>query len=264
MLPKLVFIKGAGDLASGVAHRLVRSGFNVVMTELEKPLVVRTSVSFATAVFKERITVEEVTAVLCRNTEEVPLLHAKNIIPVMIDAQASLIDVFNPAVLVDAIMAKGNRHTKITDAELVVGLGPGFTAGVDAHLIIETKRGHDLGKVIYSGQAAANTGVPGEIHGYGLERLLRAPASGLFKPLKEIGQLVEKGETVATVVSVPVKAATAGLVRGLLFAGLKVSEGLKVGDIDPRGACVDHTTISEKARAVGGGVLEAILNRFNI
>lgn len=264
MLPKMVLIRGAGDLASGVAHRLSRSGFKVVMTELSKPLVVRTTVSFAAAIFKKQVTVEGVTAVLCHDPEEIAALHAKNIIPVMIDAEASLINKLQPAVLVDAIMAKGNRLTKISEAGLVIGLGPGFTAGQDVHCIVETKRGHDLGKVIYSGQAALNTGVPGEIAGYGIERLLRAPAGGLFQPLKKIGELVQKGETVATVAGVPVTAATAGLVRGLLFEGLAVEKGLKVGDIDPRGLAIDYNTISEKARAVGGGVLEAVMHRFNI
>lgn len=262
-LPNLVLIRGAGDLATGVAHRLHRSGFKVLMLELPEPLVVRTTVSFAAAVFKEQITVEGVTAACCPDLDRAKDLLKNGVIPVLIDPEAKAKDELNPPVLVDAIMAKGNRVTKITDAALVIGLGPGFRAGRDVHAIVETKRGHDLGKVIYSGSAAANTKVPGDIAGYGIERLLRAPCAGLFRPVKKIGDLVEKGETVAFVAKTPVQAATSGLVRGMLFEGLTVPEGAKVGDVDPRGSLIDYTTISEKARAIGGGVLEAIMHRFH-
>ncbi len=263
MLPNLIVIRGAGDLASGVAHRLHRSGFDLVMLELPKPMVVRTTVSYATAVFKNNITVEGVNATLCHNVNETNELLAENIIPVFIDPDAEINNFFKPCVVIDAIMAKDNRLTLIDDAELVIGLGPGFTAGKDVDAVIETKRGHNLGKVIYSGSAAENTTIPGNINGYGPERLLRAPAGGIFTPVKKIGDLVERGETVATVSGKVVRAETNGLVRGLLFEGLEVTKGVKVGDIDPRGRKVDYMTISDKARAVGGGVLEAIMNRYN-
>jgi xanthine dehydrogenase accessory factor len=263
MLPSLVLIKGAGDLASGVAHRLWNSGFQIVMLELDSPLVVRRTVSFASAVLDQRIEVEGVTAVLCPAIDQVKSLLAERKLPVLIDPEAHALAYFKPQVLIDGIMAKDNRVTTIQDAELVIGLGPGFETGKDVHAIIETKRGHTLGRVIYSGSALADTGEPGLIAGYGRERLLRAPRDGCFKPLKKIGDLVSVGDQVAEIEGEPIKAAVSGLVRGMLYPGLTVEEGTKVGDIDPRGIEVDFLTISDKARAIGGGVLEAILNRYN-
>jgi xanthine dehydrogenase accessory factor len=263
MLPKLIMIKGAGDLASGVAHRLWSCGFDVVMLELNKPLVVRTNVSFAAAVYEQAVEVEAVKAVLCVDTEQALQAIKGKVIPVLIDPEAKAIENLKPAVLVDAIMAKGNLLTKIDDAELVIGLGPGFTAGLDVHAVIETKRGHELGRVIYSGQAAEDTAEPGLVEGYGRERLLRAPEAGVFKPHKKIGDLVKKGEQVASVGEKNIYAEVDGLIRGMLYDGLEVSKGTKVGDIDPRGAAVNYGTISDKARAIGGGVLEAVLHRYN-
>lgn len=263
MLPKLIMIKGAGDLASGVAHRLWSCGFNVVMLELNKPLVVRTNVSFAAAVYKQTVHVESVKAILCEDKEQASNAITDRAIPVLIDPEAKALGLFKPAVLVDAIMAKGNRLTRIDDAELVIGLGPGFSAGVDAHAVIETKRGHELGKVIYSGQAAEDTKEPGKIEGYGRERLLRAPQAGIFEPHKQIGDLVKKGDHVASVDGNKIYAQIDGLIRGMLYEGLEVNEGTKVGDIDPRGASINYETISDKARAIGGGVLEAILHRYH-
>jgi xanthine dehydrogenase accessory factor len=263
MLPKLIMIKGAGDLASGVAHRLWFCGFNIVMLELNQPLVVRTNVSFASAVYEKSVQVESVKAVFCEDTEQASTAINNRSIPVLIDPEAKSLELFKPSVLVDGIMAKGNRLTRIDEAELVIGLGPGFSAGVDAHAVIETKRGHELGKVIYSGQAAEDTKEPGKIEGYGRERLLRAPQTGIFKPFKQIGDLVKKGDQVASVDGNKIYAQIDGLIRGMLYEGLEVNEGTKVGDIDPRGASVNYETISDKARAIGGGALEAILHRYN-
>jgi len=263
MIPRLVVIRGAGDLATGVAHRLWQSGFELVMLELEQPLVVRRTVSFATAVFLKSICVEGVRAELCPTAEEVSDYHGRIIVPVLIDPEAASLDALQPKIIIDATLAKGNRITKINDAELVIGLGPGFTAGVDVDAVVETNRGHALGRVIYEGSAAADTGEPGLIAGYGKERLLRAPVDGLFKPIKEIGELVDKGEIIAKVEGTPIKAEINGMIRGLLYPGLLIKAGTKVGDIDPRGAEVDFLAISDKARAIGGGVLEAILNRYN-
>lgn len=263
MLPKLIMIKGAGDLASGVAHRLWSCGFDIVMLELDKPLVVRTNVSFASAVFEQKVQVESVNAFFCKNTGEATEAIKNRAIPVLIDPEAKALDIFKPTVLVDAIMAKGNRLTGLDDAELVIGLGPGFSAGKDVDAVIETKRGHDLGKVIYSGQAAEDTKEPGKIEGFGRERLLRAPEDGIFKPLKQIGDLVKKGDHVASVGGNTICAQIDGLIRGMLYEGLEVKVGTKVGDIDPRGITVNFRTISDKARAIGGGVLEAILHRYN-
>lgn len=165
-----------------------------------------------------------------------------------------------PHIFIDAIMAKRNTGTSIEDAPVVIGLGPGFIVGKDVHAVVETKRGLELGRVLYSGSVAEDTGLPGKIAGYSKERLLRAPGTGVFIPEKEIGQLVQRGDVVATVGGVPIIAEISGVVRGILRYGLEVKKGLKVGDIDPRGRDIDCTTISDKARAVGGGVLEAILH----
>jgi len=262
MIPRLVIIKGAGDLASGVAHRLWRSGFNLVMLELPRPLVVRRTVSFATAVYEGSAVVESVEARLCPTVEKAPELIKKRIIPVLIDPRGDSLSFLQPKILVDAVMAKKNLGTCINNAELVIALGPGFTAGKDVHAVIETRRGHKLGCVIDRGTADADTGEPGEIAGFAMERLLRAPADGIFKPHKMIGDTVIKGETVALVDRNPVYTQIDGLVRGLLYPGLQVKKGMKVGDIDPRGETVDFCSISDKARAVGGGVLEAILNHY--
>ncbi len=262
-LPSKALIKGAGDLASGTAHRLWQAGFDVVMLELPQPLVVRRSVSFASAVYEGSVSIEGVEARRCREIEEaeqIDDLLKKRIIPVFVDPEGKLIQIYQPDVLLDAILAKRNTGTSISDAPLVIGLGPGFIAGRDVHAVIETKRGHDLGRVIYDGSAIPNTGVPGNIAGFALERVLRAPAAGEFTTMKKIGDLVEKGEIVALVGDIPVKAAIGGVLRGLLYPGLKVGPGAKIGDIDPRGAEIAVHTISDKARSVGGGVLEAILH----
>lgn len=262
MIPRKVIIRGAGDLATGVAHRLWNSGFSVVMLELPSPLVVRRTVSFASAVYENSITVEKVTAKLCQQADQVEQYIGQNIIPVIIDPDGSTLLKEKPLVLIDAVMAKKNTLTRINQAELVIGLGPGFSAGQDVHAVVETERGHNLGKVIYSGQAAADTGNPGVIGGYSSERLLRAPHSGSFEPKKDIGDIIKAGETVAVINSTEIRANIDGLIRGMLYPGIKVEGGIKIGDIDPRGKQVDYRAISDKARAVGGGVLEAILSRY--
>lgn len=262
MLPRKVIIRGAGDLATGVAHRLWNSGFSIIMLELPDPLVVRRTVSFASAVYENSITVESVTAKLCPRVEQLDQYFNQDIIPVMVDPGGAILLKEKPPVLIDAIMAKCNTLTGIDQAGLVIGLGPGFNAGQDVHAVIETERGHNLGKVIYSGQAAEDTGKPGIIGGYSSERLLRAPHSGCFEPRKDIGDFVKAGETVAVINSTEIKAAIDGMIRGMLHPNIKVEVGTKVGDIDPRGKQVDYRSISDKARAVGGGVLEAILHRY--
>ncbi len=257
-----MIIKGAGDLATGVAHRLWQSGFDVVMLELPRPLVVRRLAAFATAVYAGTARVEGVRACLCSDHSQLPSLLSERIIPLLIDPGAEILQRFHPGTLVDAIIAKRNTGTALGDAPLVLGLGPGFTAGVDVHAVIETNRGANLGKVYYSGSAEADTAIPGEIGGAGPERLLKAPVDGVFKPLKQIGDIIKAGEAVAYVDGTPVTAVISGLLRGLLYPGLSVHQGLKVGDIDPRGADLDPRAISDKARAVGGGVLEAIQHRY--
>ncbi|WP_282434519.1 selenium-dependent molybdenum cofactor biosynthesis protein YqeB [Desulfotomaculum copahuensis] len=257
----LILIKGAGEMATGCAHRLWRAGFPIVMTELPRPLCVRRTVSFAQTVYTGRLEVEGVRAVLAE-AEEIPAVLAKGEIPVVIDPAGELVRSLRPWCVVDARLAKVNPGTRRDEAQLVIGLGPGFTAGEDVHAVIETARGHYLGRVIYTGPALTNTGVPGEIAGKSSERVLRATGAGTFRPLVEIGAEVKAGQLVAWCGRAPVTAAIDGLVRGMLHPGLEVSPGLKVGDIDPRGDRAMCRTISEKARAIGGGVLEAVLARL--
>jgi xanthine dehydrogenase accessory factor len=255
----LVLVKGAGDLATGAAHRLFRCGFAVVMTEIAQPTVVRRSVSFAEAVYEGVHEVEGVTSRLARDVAEAKTLLEQEEIPVLIDPGGECASQFGAGAMVDAVMAKKNTGTGITDAPLVIGLGPGFTAGIDVHAVVETKRGHNLGRVLLEGGAEPNTGIPGEIGGFSKERLLRAPAAGVFLPCCDIGAAVTAGDIVGYVDEHPVAAGISGLVRGMLKSGLRVSEGFKLGDIDPRGRIENCHTISDKARAIAGGVLEAIL-----
>lgn len=259
---RLVVIKGAGDLATGCAWRLRQSGFYALMTELPQPLVIRRTVAFAEAVYAGSMVVEGVEAVLAENTENALQLLKTGRIPVLVDPQAAVVSQIKPVAFIDAVMAKRNTGTKINDAPLVVGLGPGFTAGVDVHAVVETKRGHNLGRVLYQGETAPDTGVPGEIMGFAAERLLRAPADGVIEPWRNIGDPVKKGETIVFVGGIPVQAKVSGVVRGMIRAGVWASAGMKIGDIDPRGIKEYCCSISDKALAVGGGVLEAVCGYY--
>ncbi len=260
----IVLIRGAGEMASGVAHRLYRSHFKICMTEAPHPLAVRREVSFAEAVYEGEKTVEGVRAKLFARPEEVRLGWKQGFIPILIDPEMTRAKEFlKPDVLIDAIMAKRNLGTKIEDAPLVIGLGPGFKAGRDVHIVIETNRGHHLGKMILKGEAEPDTGIPGDVGGYAIERLLRTAKQGAFRPQRSIGDKVTKGTVVAVVDDYPVMAEINGVIRGLLREGIEAKKGMKVGDIDPRGKREFCFTISEKARAIGGGALEAILYWYN-
>lgn len=254
----LVLVKGGGDLASGIAHRLFRCGFSVVISELPQPTVIRHTVAFAEAVYQGRCTVEGVEAVLSSAAEAAAAIE-RGIIPVVVDAEGALWRDLRPWALVDATLAKRNTGTYREQAKLVVGAGPGFTAQQDVHVVVETNRGHDLGRVILKGAAAPNTGVPGAIGGYTQERVLRAPAAGLFRCVRAIGDTVCVGEAVAYAGEEPVCTQIAGVLRGLLHEGLQVDAGMKVADVDPRCRREHCFSISDKARAVGGGVVEALL-----
>lgn len=260
----MILIKGAGDLATGIAYRLKRSGFDIVMTEINKPTTVRRTVAFSQAIFDNEITIEGIKGIKVNNINEVYKEINKGNIPIIIDEKAEIIKELKPDVVVDAIIAKKNLGTSIDDAPIVIGVGPGFKAKVDCHLVVETKRGHYLGKVIEEGSAIPNTGVPGDIGGYTKERIIRATNSGKIKPVAAIGEFVKKGDIVAYIDGVEVLAQIDGIVRGMLQEGIEVFEGMKSGDIDPR--CEkDHCfTISDKARSIGGGVLEAIMYMKNI
>ena len=258
MTRTLVVVKGGGDIGTGVAHRLFNSGMLVIITEIERPKAIRRTVSFAQAIYQGEFEVEGVTAKRIEDFEE--SLQPFRGIPVLVDERADIVKRIQPEVVVDAIMAKRNLGTKITDAPIVIGLGPGFTAGGDVHAVVETKRGHFLGMVIYQGEAEKNTGIPGQIEGYTIERILRAPRHGKLRAIKSIGDLVDKGDEVASVEGHPVISQISGVLRGMLQDGLLVLEGEKIGDVDPRAAREYCFTISDRARAVGGGVLEAILS----
>jgi xanthine dehydrogenase accessory factor len=252
-------IKGGGDLATGVIHRLHRAGMQVVVTELAHPTVIRRAVAVAAAVYERQVEVEGLVARLVESDQEIRIILAVGLVPVVVDPRGEVINRLRPTVVVDAIVAKRNTGTRITDAPIVIGLGPGFTAGVDVHAVIETNRGHNLGRVILSGSAEPDTGVPGPTMGYTVERVLRAPCEGIFKGQRRIGDPVEADEAVASVAGQPVAAKISGVLRGLLADGLPVKAGMKVGDVDPRGVREHCFTISDKARAIGGGVLEAVL-----
>ena len=255
----LVLIKGAGDLATGTAVRLHRAGFRVVMTDLEQPTAVRRTVAFCQCMYDGTAAVEGITARRCGSAGEAEAALARGEVPLLPDPRAHILTQLPFDALVDAILAKRNLGTALTDAPVVLALGPGFTAGVDCHGVVETQRGHDLGRLLTAGSAAANTGVPGNIGGYTVERIIRAGADGPFEPAAAIGQVVKKGDLVARVAGVPTYARLDGVVRGMLPAGLVVTEGMKAGDIDPRCEVRHCFTVSDKARAIGGGVLEGLL-----
>jgi len=262
----LVAVKGAGDLATGVIHRLVRSGFAVMATELAQPTALRRTVAFAEAVTLGQMTVEDVTAQLVSSPEDILAAIANGLVPIVVDSDGTILKQMHPTVLVEATLSKYNSGVSMQDASIVIALGPGYEAGKDVQAVIETNRGHNLGRVYLSGFAEPNTGVPGTIGGYASERLLRAPCAGVLYEVRQIGDHVEVGETVAVVREMeetseirPVLAAISGILRGLVRDGLPVSVGMKVGDIDPRAVREHCFTISDKSRAVAGGVLEAML-----
>ena len=256
----LVIIRGAGDLATGIALRLKRAHISVIMTDIPAPTAIRRTVAFSQAIVLGETKVEDVTARRAETPEAAMALLQENVVPVLADPEGICIPVLKPDVVVDAILAKRNLGTRITDAPVVIGVGPGFTAGVDCHAVVETMRGHTLGRVLYTGSPIPNTGVPGNIGGYTVERVLRAPASGVFKPCLEIGAMVKAGDVAALVGNTPIRCTIDGCLRGLLQDGIEVFKGMKCGDIDPR-CKPDHCLCaSDKALAVGGGVLEALLH----
>jgi len=285
-----VVIRGGGDLGSGVAARLARSGYGVVVLETAAPAVVRRTVAFAEAVFAGKASVEDLVGELMAagsvedrfETSEPgriagatggQIAAERTVVPVVVDPDGGLLRSLRPAAVVDARMAKRNLGTTRDDAPMVVALGPGFEAGVDCDAVVETNRGHSLGRVLWSGHAESDTGIPAPVLGVAEERLVRSPATGTFRGCAAIGDLVATGDVVGTVVSgardpgcarddvarVEARVRTSGMLRGLIADGVVVREGQKIGDVDPRGSAVDPAAISDKALAVGGGVLEALL-----
>ena len=257
-----VLIRGAGDLASGIALRLFHAKMEVVMTDLPRPTAIRRTVCFSQAILFGTMTVEDVTAVFAETSEAAVSILKEKKIPVLADPEAACIAALRPDAVVDAILAKRNLGTKITDAPCVIGVGPGFTAGVDCHACVETMRGHTLGRVITEGSPIPNTNIPGLIGGFAGERVLRAPADGIFRQRLEIGDMVEQNEIAGFVGTKPMRCQISGVLRGLLADGTPVHRGMKAGDVDPRGEVSYCQLVSDKALAIGGGVLEAIL-RFS-
>ena len=259
----LVILRGGGDLATGVAYRLHQAGFPMIVLELERPLVVRRKVALATAVLQNQITIETLQAQRAKSANEAIELAQSGKIPVLIAPQLSTIYHLPFTILVDARMAKRNIDTQIDQAKLVIALGPGFSAGVDCHAVIETMRGHSLGRVIWGGAAIPNTGTPGIVAGKGADRVLRAPAAGRVEWRLEIGDLVEEGQVIGEVAGEIIAAPFAGVLRGLIAPSSEVPSGLKIGDLDARADVAACFTISDKALSVGGGVLEAVLTHLN-
>lgn len=253
-----ILIRGAGDLATGIASRLYGAGYRILMTEIETPLTVRRTVALSRAVYEGESQVEEMKGIRVSDQKAAETVMEQGDIAVMADPDMACREWFRPDVIVDAILAKRNLGTRITDAPFVIGVGPGFTAGQDCNCVVETKRGHTLGNIIWKGSAIPNTGVPGNVGGYTIERLIRASEDGKIEPKVRIGDQVEKGQVVAFTGGVPVYAQMSGIVRGMLQEGADVTRNLKIGDIDARAEESNCYTISDKARAIGGGVLEAV------
>lgn len=256
MNEELIVIKGAGEVASGVAHYLSSRGMKVVMTETPEPTTQRRTVAFAEAVFSAETEVEGIKAKKAEGIEEVYDFLDESVIPVVVDPEGKIIREVRPKVLVDGIMAKRNTGTSKDDADLVIGLGPDFTAGGDVDVVIETIGGQKAGEVIYEGTAQPYTGIPCDIEGYTEERVLRAPANGKFKAQKGISVPVEKGESIGEVANKEVKAKISGTIRGLVKSGIDVSKGQKLGDIDPRG--ITEFSVSDRSLKIGKGIWNAI------
>lgn len=258
----LVGIRGGGDLASGVAHRLFKAGFPVIMSELAHPRMVRRSVCFGEAVWEGQVAIEGVQAQLISSEDKLKGAEQHQYIGVIIDPEGQIFDKLSARFLVDARMLKKEVEDQRRSRRFVIGLGPGFCAGSNVDCVIETMRGHNLGRVIDQGGAIPDTGTPGVIAGESRRRLLKAPCRGIFQAEAELGKIVHEGEVVGRVNDIPVKVSLSGKLRGLIRSGTEVRLGEKIGDCDPRGEAVDIYTISDKARAIGGGVLEAVVGRI--
>lgn len=255
----LVAVIGGGDLASGVIYRLRRAGFPLWVTELPKPLSVRRAVSYGAAVYEGIVTIEGITACLVDCSDEIRPAIERGKIPIFVDETGSSLRALRPTVIVDARMAKRNLGSTITDAPLVIGLGPGFCAGIDVHVVIETNRGHNLGRCIWDGAAEPDTGTPGKVAGKAATRVLRAPRAGFVQTGFAIGDRIREGEVFASIAGEPIIAQFDGILRGIIHESVSVTQGMKVGDLDPRIDSQLSFTISDKSLAIAGGVLEALL-----
>ena len=262
----LIVVRGGGDLATGTIYKLKKCGFPVLILEVAQPSAIRRNVAFCEAVYQGMQTVEDMTCHLASSLDQARAFLAEGKLTVLVDPEGASVSGLQPLAVVDAILAKKNLGNSRNLAPITVALGPGFTAGVDVDAVVETKRGHNLGRVLWEGSAAPNTGIPGFIGGYGKERVIHCPTAGILRNVKKITDTVTRGEVIALVETedgtVPVEASLDGILRGLIRDGYPVCEGFKIADIDPR---VDEYqncfTISDKARCIAGGVLEAVLLR---
>lgn len=268
-MKNLIVVRGGGDLATGTIYKLYQCGFKVLILEVGAPSAIRRNVAFSEAVYQGSQKVEDVTCYLAKNEEDVISFLNEGRLTMLVDPEGSCIERFAPFAVVDAILAKKNLGTKKEMAQITIALGPGFVAGegaqCDVDAVIETKRGHQLGRVIYDGMAIPNTGVPGIIGGYGKERVIHSPCEGILRTIRKITDVVKKDDIIAVVeqgnLKVPVKATMDGLLRGLIRDGYPVTKGFKIADIDPRESEYENCfTISDKARCIAGGVVEAILH----
>jgi len=255
-----IVVRGGGDLASGVIYRLVRAGFPVIVLELDAPLLVRRTVCFGDAVYVGARAVEGLTSRFVADLATAARVIERGEIPVLIDPDGLIIPVFKPTVVIDARMEKHNPDTTIHEAPCVIALGPGFTAGLDCHAVIETNRGHDLGRVIRNGSAEPDSGEPGSLMNKTHSRVLRAPTDGHIDPNHVIGELVQAGDVIATISGHAINAPFTGILRGLMHSHVRVQTGMKVGDLDPRARREHCFTLSDKSLAVGGGALEAVMS----
>lgn len=261
---KNVLVRSGGDLASAVIQKLYRCGFQIVVCELKHPRMVRRTVSFSNAVYEGGYQVEGIKAIHIKNAKDIPLHLKENLVLVVTDLETKILEVYQPDIFIDATLSKNKVSYNKDYMPIVIGLGPEIIAGKDADIVIETCRGHNLGRLIYKGVAKANTSVPGFIDGYANERVLRAPCDGDIKMNKKIGDRVHKNELVLTVNNIPVRSQINGVIRGLIHPSVGVTKGLKVGDVDPRGSAEYCYTISDKGRNIAGGVLEAVLMLMEI
>lgn len=261
---KIVVVRGGGDLASGTINRLHNIGFKVLVLEIPNPNFIRRKVCYGQAVYEKEFQLEGAVSKLAENTEDIKNIWAEGKIPVYVDPDMKIISEIKPLAVIDAIIAKKNLGMTKDTAPITIALGPGFEAGKDVHAVIETQRGHNLGRIIYKGFAAENTGIPGIIKGYGKERVIHAPASGTLKIVHDIGSIVKKDEIIAYIDETPVYASLTGLVRGMIREGSRVEKGLKIIDIDPREEELKNCyTISDKARTISGGAAEALFYLIN-
>lgn len=268
MTNNLIIVRGAGDIATGVIHKLNRCGFNVLALEVEKPSSIRRKVCFSEAIYEGEVIIENVKCKFIKSKSELNEAFNFGKVCVAIDPGGYFINELKPKVVIDAIIAKKNLGTNINMAPITIGLGPGFLAGKDVDFVIETMRGHDLGRVIDKGSAIKNTGIPGNINGFSSERVIYSEESGIINNICNIGDIVKKNQVIATLnkgnKNIEVKATIDGVLRGIIRNKSKINKGLKIADIDPRIDEIKNCeTISDKARCIAGGVLEVVLMNWS-